>query len=56
MNEQEFDDFYAASFSRLTGQLYAMISAAELPLSVMCVFSEDGCPSGTPFTNRRRRP
>ena len=25
MNEQEFDDFYAASFSRLTGQLYAMI-------------------------------
>jgi RNA polymerase sigma-70 factor (ECF subfamily) len=25
MDEQEFDDFYAASFSRLTGQLYAMI-------------------------------
>jgi len=25
MNEQEFDDFYSASFARLTGQLYAMI-------------------------------
>lgn len=25
MNEQEFDDFYSASFSRVTGQLYAMI-------------------------------
>jgi len=25
MDEQEFDDFYAASFSRLTGQLYAMV-------------------------------
>jgi RNA polymerase sigma-70 factor (ECF subfamily) len=25
MNEQEFDDFYTASFARLTGQLYAMI-------------------------------
>lgn len=24
MNEQEFDDFYATSFSRLVGQLYAM--------------------------------
>ncbi|WP_109510054.1 RNA polymerase sigma factor [Nocardioides speluncae] len=25
MDEREFDDFYAASFRRLTGQLYAMI-------------------------------
>lgn len=25
MDEQEFDDFYTASFARLTGQLYAMI-------------------------------
>lgn len=25
MDEQEFDDFYTASFRRLTGQLYAMI-------------------------------
>lgn len=25
MNEQEFDDFYAASFSRVTHQVYAMI-------------------------------
>lgn len=25
MDEREFDDFYAASFPRLTGQLYAMI-------------------------------
>jgi RNA polymerase sigma-70 factor (ECF subfamily) len=25
MDEQEFDDFYSASFARLTGQLYAMI-------------------------------
>jgi len=25
MDEQEFDDFYSASFSRLTAQLYAMI-------------------------------
>ncbi|WP_067435392.1 sigma-70 family RNA polymerase sigma factor [Nocardioides jensenii] len=25
MNEQEFDDFYTASFARITGQVYAMI-------------------------------
>ncbi len=25
MDEQEFDDFYSASFARITGQLYAMI-------------------------------
>ena len=25
MDEREFDDFYAASFSRLTAQVYAMI-------------------------------
>ena len=25
MDEQEFDEFYTASFSRITGQIYAMI-------------------------------
>ncbi len=25
MDEREFDDFYAASFQRITGQVYAMI-------------------------------
>lgn len=38
------------------GRLDAMASAAEFPVSTMCVYSEAGCPSGTPFSNRRRRP
>lgn len=29
MDEQEFDDFYAASFSRVTGQVYAMIGSLD---------------------------
>ena len=29
MDEAEFDDFYAASFARVTGQLYAMIGDRE---------------------------
>jgi hypothetical protein len=37
-------------------RLDAMASAAEQPVSTMCVYSEAGCPSGTPFSNRRRRP
>jgi RNA polymerase sigma-70 factor (ECF subfamily) len=29
MDEREFDDFYAASFQRITGQVYAMIGSRE---------------------------
>jgi len=36
-------------------RLDAMSSAAEHPVSTMCIYSEAGCPSGTPFSNRRRR-
>jgi RNA polymerase sigma-70 factor (ECF subfamily) len=29
MDEREFDDFYAASFQRITGQVYAMIGSRD---------------------------
>ena len=29
MDEQEFDDFYTASFARITRQLYAMIGSRD---------------------------
>jgi hypothetical protein len=44
------------SSGEVQARLDAMASAAELPMRTMCVYSEDGCPSGTPFSNRRRRP